>query len=66
MHRHSIFNLEYPREFPGVPNSILNPRRTWNDNPAYDAAANSLMTSFRARATEMGIDLKWTGWMRKQ
>ncbi len=64
-HRHSIFNIEYPREFPGVPNTILNPRKTWKDDVAYDAAANALMTAFRARATEMGIDLRWTEWMRK-
>jgi phosphoenolpyruvate carboxykinase (ATP) len=64
-HRHSIFNLEYPRELPSVPSAVLNPRKSWSDGAAYSAAANSLMTAFRARATEMGIDPKWTGWMRK-
>lgn len=63
--RHSIFNLEFPIQIPGVPDEVLDPRLSWSNRDDYDAAANALMTSFRARATEMGIDLKWTGWMRK-
>jgi phosphoenolpyruvate carboxykinase (ATP) len=41
-----IFNLEVPREVPGVPTEILDPRGTWKDAEAYDAQARRLATRF--------------------
>jgi phosphoenolpyruvate carboxykinase (ATP) len=63
--RHPIFNLEYPTECWDVPSEVLNPKTTWGNKAAYDAAANSLMDSFRKRADEMTIDDRWTAWLKK-
>jgi phosphoenolpyruvate carboxykinase (ATP) len=43
-----IFGLHIPSEVPGVPAEILNPRDTWADGAAYDAAATKLATMFKA------------------
>ena len=45
---HPILNLAMPRSCPGVPSEVLNPRNTWDDGPAYDAAAEKLRDMFRA------------------
>ncbi|MBQ6559984.1 MAG: phosphoenolpyruvate carboxykinase (ATP) [Erysipelotrichaceae bacterium] len=45
--RHSdIFNLDFPVSCPGVPDEILDPRNTWSDPEAYDAAAKELAQMF--------------------
>jgi phosphoenolpyruvate carboxykinase (ATP) len=43
---HSIFGLDMPTTCPNVPDEILNPRNTWEDQGAYDAKASELARSF--------------------
>ena len=38
----SVFGLSIPTECPGVPTELLNPRKTWEDESAYDTAAAKL------------------------
>ena len=45
-HIHSVFNLSQPRTCPGVPNSILSPRKTWNNDIRYYKTAYELAKSF--------------------
>lgn len=60
-----VFSLAIPTYCPDIPDSVLNPKRTWNDGDAYDVAAQNLLEAFRNRAAEQGIDDEWTGWLRK-
>jgi phosphoenolpyruvate carboxykinase (ATP) len=53
---HPVFNLKMPRSCPGVDSSILNPRNSWEDKDAYDAAAAKLLEMFQAHFTEKGFD----------
>ncbi|MEZ5977315.1 MAG: phosphoenolpyruvate carboxykinase (ATP) [Planctomycetota bacterium] len=52
---HSTFNLRMPKSCPGVPSEILNPRNTWSDKAAYDAAATKLRDMFRANFETKGF-----------
>ncbi|HUH05527.1 MAG TPA: phosphoenolpyruvate carboxykinase (ATP) [Kofleriaceae bacterium] len=52
---HPIFNLRMPRSCPGVPAEILNPRNTWADKSAYDAAAVKLRDMFRKNFESKGF-----------
>jgi phosphoenolpyruvate carboxykinase (ATP) len=45
--RDPVFGFEVPVEVPGVPATILTPRKTWADGAAYDAAAAKLARMFR-------------------
>jgi phosphoenolpyruvate carboxykinase (ATP) len=45
--KHPIFGFEMPRSCPDVPPEVLDPRNTWKDKAAYDAAARGVAASFR-------------------
>lgn len=44
--KHGLFGLNMPKEVPGVPSEVLNPRNTWKDKEAYDTKAEQLKTFF--------------------
>ncbi|HCF64618.1 MAG TPA: phosphoenolpyruvate carboxykinase (ATP), partial [Chitinophagaceae bacterium] len=41
-----VFGMMMPKECPGVPAEVLNPRNTWADATAYDAKAKELAGLF--------------------
>lgn len=46
--KHPVFGVEMPDNCPYVLSEILNPRNTWKDKSAYDAAATNLATMFKS------------------
>lgn len=42
-----IFGLHVPVECPGVPDDVLQPKKTWNDPKAYDMKARELASKFK-------------------
>ncbi|MEM5563705.1 phosphoenolpyruvate carboxykinase (ATP) [Psychroserpens sp. AS72] len=46
-HIHSVFGVAQPRSCPGVPQEVLSPRTTWNDDEAYYKTAFKLSNAFR-------------------
>ena len=48
-----IFGLSIPMSCPGVPNEVLNPRKTWQDQAAYDAKAKELLAMFEENYKKM-------------
>lgn len=46
-HIHSVFGVVQPRHCPGVPDSVLSPRSTWDNDQAYYLAAFKLANAFR-------------------
>jgi len=52
---HPIFGLRMPTSCPDVPTEILNPRNTWDDKEAYDAAAGNLREMFQANFEAKGF-----------
>lgn len=46
-HIHSVFGVAQPRTCPGVPDKVLSPRATWDDDDAYYKAAFKLSNAFR-------------------
>jgi phosphoenolpyruvate carboxykinase (ATP) len=49
-----VFRLPVPVDVPGVPNEVLNPRRTWKDPNAYDEQAGKLAEMFRKNFEKFG------------
>ena len=45
--REPVFGLQVPEHVPGVPDGVLDPRKTWKDAAAYDAQARKLTGLFR-------------------
>ena len=52
---HPVFNLKMPKSCPGVDPKILDPRNTWADKDAYDAAAQKLVKMFRDQFDKQGF-----------
>jgi phosphoenolpyruvate carboxykinase (ATP) len=44
--RHPVFNVDVPSTCPGVPDTVLDPRRTWPDPAKYDEQAKKLAGMF--------------------
>jgi phosphoenolpyruvate carboxykinase (ATP) len=44
--RDPFFGLSFPEQVPGVPDDVLDPRRTWADKAAYDSMAKHLVSRF--------------------
>ncbi len=47
-----VFGLQVPEKCPGVPDEVLDPRKTWSDPAAYDQQAQALVTRFRENFEE--------------
>jgi phosphoenolpyruvate carboxykinase (ATP) len=48
-----VFGFEVPADLPGVDAALLDPRGTWDDPAAYDAAAADLAAKIQEHAAEM-------------
>jgi phosphoenolpyruvate carboxykinase (ATP) len=55
---HPIFGLEMPTSIAGVPDEVLDPRRTWTDGAAYDAQASKLAAMFHENIKKFGDAVK--------
>ena len=55
-----VFDVEVPRDCPGVPRELLDPRGTWEDPEAYDKAAAELAAKFKENFEKRypDVDLK--------
>ncbi len=49
---HDIFNVDVPQHIEGVPDIVLNPRKTWRDKDAYDEQARKLAAMFEENAAK--------------
>ncbi|HEX7052182.1 MAG TPA: phosphoenolpyruvate carboxykinase [Longimicrobiales bacterium] len=52
-----VFRLPVPEHVPGVPDEVLDPRRTWPDPEAYDAQARKLAGMFRENFQAFAADV---------
>lgn len=59
-HIHSVFNVKQPRTCPNVPDEILSPRKTWNNDEAYYKTAYTLVDAFyeNFQKFEKGTDIQ--------
>ncbi len=55
---HPIFGLAIPTHIDGVPDDVLDPRRTWSDGAAYDAQATKLAGMFHENIKKFGDAVK--------
>ncbi len=55
---HPIFGLHMPTDIPGVPDAVLDPRKTWSDTAAYDAQAHKLAEMFHKNIAKFGSAVK--------
>jgi phosphoenolpyruvate carboxykinase (ATP) len=55
-HEDAVFGVKVPRECPGVPPELLNPRGTWTDKKAYDAKATMLANMFAENFAQFADD----------
>ncbi|NAS31303.1 phosphoenolpyruvate carboxykinase (ATP) [Flavobacteriaceae bacterium R38] len=46
-HIHSVFGVAQPRTCPNVPDEVLSPRKTWNDDEGYYKKAKQLADAFK-------------------
>jgi phosphoenolpyruvate carboxykinase (ATP) len=57
-----FFGLAMPRDVPGIPNEVLDPRQAWADRDAYDRTARDLVARFEANfetfADNVGEDVR--------
>ena len=51
---HPVFKIMMPKECPGVPKEMLDPKNTWTDKEAYDAAAKELALKFNENFKKFG------------
>jgi len=52
-----VFKFKVPVECPGVPQDVLDARKTWQDKAAYDAKAMELVDRFRANFKQFENDV---------
>ncbi len=45
---HPIFGMKIPKECPGVPSEVLNPKNTWENKEEYDKTAKKLAKAFHS------------------
>jgi phosphoenolpyruvate carboxykinase (ATP) len=61
-HKEPFFGLAIPTQVPGVPDEVLDPRKSWADKAAYDRMAKHLVERFEANFTSfesgVGEDVK--------
>jgi phosphoenolpyruvate carboxykinase (ATP) len=55
---HPIFGLHMPTDIAGVPQEVLDPRRTWKDGGAYDEQARKLAAMFHKNIEKFGDAVK--------
>jgi len=57
-HTHSVFRVAQPRQCPNVPDAVLSPRQTWNNDEGYYKKAYELADAFQNNfnAFEEGTD----------
>ncbi len=47
MHKDEFFGLEIPEHVPGVPDNVLDPRKTWPNSEEYDRKALEMVNRFK-------------------